>query len=117
MSKKKRFLLLLLIFVATVTLTALGACKPKPVAEGPETGVYYCDWGGEEHIIALNSGNRFTFVVKGDNKSGTYVLENGVLTFTFAKEEDGQISASYENESFTLSYGGEELRFLRKTAL
>ncbi len=116
MSKKKRFLLLLLIFVATVTLTALGACKPKPVAEGPETGVYYCDWGGEEHIIALNSGNRFTFVVKGDNKSGTYVLENGVLTFTFAKEEDGQISASYENESFTLSYGGEELRFLRKTA-
>ena len=80
MAKKKRFLLLLLVCVAAAALLVLGGCKPKPIEEGPETGVYYCDADGEEYQIVLNSGNRFSFVVLGDNKSGTYVLENGVLT-------------------------------------
>lgn len=65
MAKKKRFLLLLLVCVAAAVLLALGGCKPKPIEEGPETGVYYCDADGEEYQIVLNSGSRFSFVVKG----------------------------------------------------
>lgn len=114
MAKKKRFLLLLLVCVAAAVLLALGGCKPKPIEEGPETGVYYCDADGEEYQIVLNSGSRFSFVVKGDNKSGTYVLENGVLTLTFLKEEDGQLAASYSDGGIELTYKGERLVFLPK---
>lgn len=46
MAKKKRFLLLLLVCVAAAALLVLGGCKPKPIEEGPETGVYYCDADG-----------------------------------------------------------------------
>lgn len=49
MAKKKRFLLLLLVCVAAAALLVLGGCKPKPIDEGPETGVYYCDADGEEY--------------------------------------------------------------------
>lgn len=114
MAKKKRFLLLLLVCVAAAALLVLGGCKPKPIDEGPETGVYYCDADGEEYQIVLNSGNRFSFVVLGDNKSGTYVLENGVLTLTFLKEEDGQLAASYSDGGIELTYKGERLVFLPK---
>lgn len=114
MAKKKRFLLLLLVCVAVAVLLALGGCKPKPIEEGPETGVYYCDADGEEYQIVLNSGNRFSFVVLGDNKSGTYVLENGVLTLTFLKEEDGQLTASYSDGGIELTYKGELFVFLPK---
>ena len=114
MAKKKRFLLLLLVCVAAAVLLALGGCKPKPIEEGPETGVYYCDADGEEYQIVLNSGSRFSFVVKGDNKSGTYVLENGVLTLTFLKEEDGQLAASYSDGGIELTYKGERLVFCPK---
>lgn len=114
MAKKKRFLLLLLVCVAAAALLVLGGCKPKPIEEGPETGVYYCDADGEEYQIVLNSGSRFSFVVLGDNKSGTYVLENGVLTLTFLKEEDGQLTASYSDGGIELTYKGERLVFLPK---
>lgn len=41
-------------------------------AEGVETGVYYYDADGEEYLISLNSGNRFTFLVMGEkNRAST----------------------------------------------
>ena len=70
MAKKKRFLLLLLVCVAAAALLVLGGCKPKPIDEGPETGVYYCDADGEEYQIVLNSGNRSLLCCFGRQQVG-----------------------------------------------
>lgn len=83
-------------------------------AEGVETGVYYYDADGEEYLISLNSGNRFTFLVMGENKSGEYALAGDALTLDFALDADGEISASLAGDVLTLTYENSEMRFLKK---
>ena len=96
--------------VAVFGATAV-ACGKE---ETPEVGVYYyCDAEGREYIITLNSGEKFTFVVKGANEAGDYELEGESLTLTF--EDDDEIVASLKDGVLTLTYEDSEMRFLRKT--
>lgn len=95
--------------VAVFGATAV-ACGKE---ETPEVGVYYyCDAEGREYIITLNSGEKFTFLVKGENEAGEYELEGESLTLTF---EDDEIVANLKDGVLTLTYENSEMRFLRKT--
>lgn len=105
---------LLLICVALFGAAVFAACKGADRSEGPETGVYYYDAQDGEYLITLNSGNSFTFLVMGENKSGEYTLEGEALTLRFFKEDDGSLSATCANDVISLSYQGADLRFLKK---
>ena len=125
-AKTKKWLFAALIAVmaiAIVALTVVVCIKPissgpngpsGSITEGAETGVYYYDDGGQEYLITLNSGNKFTFLVMDANKSGEYALEGENLTLTFAKEEDSAISAKLKDNVLTLTYMDSQMRFLKK---
>ena len=73
------------LIVAVVLIVALpgsnneGPVADVPVAEGPETGVYYYDTAEGEYVLMLNSGNSFTIAGPSLNKTGKYVVtENGI---------------------------------------
>ena len=125
MKHKKWLLISVMSVVSALSLTA--ACskggndasssdRPGPVTEGAETGVYYYDADGEEYLISLNTGNRFTFLVMGENKSGEYALSGDALTLDFALDSDGEISASLTGDVLTLTYENSEMRFLKKVS-
>ena len=107
---------LLLVMVLAITLTGCPNNQKTPeIPEGPETGLYYYDNNGTEFTLQLYSGNQFT-LYNGVTKVGTYTVnENGVFSFTFAKEEDGTASATLANGVITFTYNNVEIRFLRKT--
>ncbi len=117
MKLKKWVVTLLFAFVSVFGL-ALTACNeettPEPIVEGPETGVYYFDAAGDEYSISMNGGNRFSFAVKGANKSGTYTVDGETITFVFSRTEDGSFTAQLANDVLTFTYDNSEMRFLKK---
>lgn len=124
MKKKRWWLSLLLAMTALVFGVIAAACEseeeqpnPPTLTEGKETGVYYYDSdSGEEYLITLNNGNKFAFLVKDANESGTYALEGETLTFTFNNEKNGTLDATLSSDVLTVTYDGSEMRFLRKIA-
>ncbi|MBR2968173.1 MAG: leucine-rich repeat protein [Clostridia bacterium] len=117
MKSKKLLMALLMVLIVAMGLFAV-ACEPEeipPLTEGPETGTYFYDADDGEYLLILNSGERFTFMVAGENKSGTYALdEAGVLTLTFNYEVDGSITAQYVNDTVRLTYNNKAMEFKRK---
>lgn len=117
-NKKRSFAILSLVltFLCALVCFTITACKPDEPekTEGPETGVYYYDASGEEYLITLNNVDKFAFVVKGENKSGTYTLVDGKLSLLFNGEEEATVEAVLSNDVITLTYGGSEMRFLKK---
>lgn len=91
-----------------------GSGSQTEIVEGEETGVYYYANGTEEFLITLNSGSKFTYLVDGTNKSGTYAYENGTLTLTFNKAEDGVMTATVVDGTLVLTQNNTEMRFLKK---
>ena len=119
MTRRKWALAVLTVLMAVTTAMGLASCVPEeqaelPKEEGPETGVYYYDAGTDEYQIALNNGDAFTFLVMGENKTGTYSLEGEALTLDFARAEDGEVSATLASDVLTLTYDGVTMRFLKK---
>lgn len=106
--------------VLSVTMAfAIAACQPEQEqqtekTEGPETGVYYYDTGADEYTIALNNADQFTFLVMGENKTGTYTLTGESLVLDFAKAEDGELTATLVNDVLTVTYENSSMRFLKK---
>ena len=121
MRLKKWLIALLTAAMSLTTLVAITACKPaeeepQPVREGPETGVYYYDVSLSEDVykIALNNGNQFTFLVMGENKTGTYTLSGETLVLDFARDEDGKITATLSDDVLSLTYNSSSMRFLKE---
>ncbi len=129
--KLKRWLLISVMSVVSALSFTVAACggggdqssssssseqSGQEVTEGAETGVYYYDAGDEEYLITLNSGNRFTFLVMGENKSGEYSLSGNSLTLDFALDADGEITATLSDDVLTLTYENSQMRFLRKVS-
>ena len=109
---------ILAVAMSATMAFAIAAChdepEEKPREEGPETGVYYFDAGTDEYTIALNNVDQFTFLVMGENKTGTYALEGETLTFDFARAEDDDIEATLSDNVITLTYNNASMRFLKK---
>ena len=121
MKRKKWVIAFLAVIMSLTTLIAIAACKPEQTEaptkeEGPETGVYYYDAGTEEYQIALNSGDAFTFLVMGENKTGTYTLTGETLELDFARAEDTDLTATLSGDVLTLTYEDVSMRFLKKIA-
>ena len=129
--KLKRWLLISVMSVVSALSFTVAACggggdqssssssseqSGQEVTEGAETGVYYYDAGDEEYLITLNSGNRFTFLVMGENKSGEYSLSGNSLTLDFALDADGEITATLSDDVLTLTYENSQMRFLGKVS-
>ena len=111
MKRKKWVIAFLAVIMSLTTLIAIAACKPEETEaptkeEGPETGVYYYDAGTEEYQIALNNGDAFTFLVMGENKTGTYTLTGETLELDFARAEDTDLTATLSGDVLTLTYDG-----------
>ena len=81
--------------------------------EGPETGLYYYNADDGEYTLHLHSGNQFT-LNDGVTKVGEYTVSDGNITFTFKKESNGSATAKIDGDVITLTYNGEEIRFLKK---
>lgn len=121
MKRKKWVIAFLAVIMSLTTLIAIAACKPEQTEEptkeeGPETGVYYYDAGTEEYQIALNNGDAFTFLVMGENKTGTYTLTGETLELDFARAEDTDLTATLSGDVLTLTYEDVSMRFLKKIA-
>ncbi len=102
------------VIVLAVNLASQNDIDSEPVTPGAESGLYYYDNNGKEYTLQLHSGNQFT-LYDGETKAGTYtVAEDGTLTFTFAKEDDGTASGKVAGDVVTFNYNGAEARFLRK---
>ncbi len=121
MRLKKWLIALLAAVMSVTTLVAFAACRQdegqndQPVTEGPETGVYYYETPlSEEYQIALNNGNQFTFLVMGENKTGTYTLSGESLVLDFARAEDGEVTATLADDVLSLTYNNSSMRFLKK---
>lgn len=121
MRLKKWLIALLAALMSVTTLIAIAACKQEddqdqPIQEGPETGVYYYDVSLTEEVykIALNNGNQFTFLVMGENKTGTYTLTGETLVLDFAKDEDGELTATLADNILSLTYDNSSMRFLKE---
>ena len=91
---KNLFLAVCSMFLAGSVTGIAVACDegtPPPViiTEGQETGVYYFADGEQEYMLTLNSGNLFTIVGGNANRSGSYTIADGALTFSFIKMSIG----------------------------
>lgn len=116
MKSRKWLGAVLTVAMSASMAVAFAAChdEPEEKVEGPETGVYYFDAGTDEYTIALNNVDQFTFLVMGENKTGTYALEGETLTFDFARAEDEDIEATLSDNVITLTYNNASMRFLKK---
>ena len=69
---------ILLALIALFGAFAFASCggsdtDETPIAEGPETGEYYCDaQSGAEYTISLHDGNKVDFKVQSYDLNGTY---------------------------------------------
>lgn len=104
---------LTLFLCALMAFTAV-ACTDDVVTEGPESGVYYYDSPEGEQLITLTEGNKFAFMVMGDNKTGTYGLEGETLSLTLNDEKTPFVTANLKDGVITLSYKQTEMRFVKK---
>ena len=102
--------------MAVTAVMAFAACRAEEEerTEGPETGVYYCDTGTDEYILALVNVDEFTLQMMGESKNGTYTLTDGALHLDFASAEEADITASLADDVITLTYQGAAMRFLKK---
>lgn len=129
MKQKKWLIAALTGAMSVTTLLAIVACKdgatstddsssssssPTEPTEGPETGVYYYDAADDEYQIALNGGDRFTFLVMDENASGTYTLTDDTLVLNFSRSAMEPITAVYADNVITFTYENSEMRFLKK---
>ena len=120
MKLKKWIAAILMVLMTAVTATAFAACSPEteePPEEqvsGPEVGVYYYDTTADEYQISLSEGNVFTFLVMGENKTGTYTLTGEELVLDFARAEDGELTATLSGDELSLTYRESAMRFLKK---
>lgn len=116
--KQKKWLLTTLTACAVAFSAAFVGCKKnsteKPSEEGPETGTYYLEDEFGENLLTLSGGEYFTFTYRGKDASGTYTLEDGVLTLDFNKDEDGEATGAFEDATVSITYNGASLRLLRK---
>lgn len=116
--KQKKWLLTTLTACAVAFSAAFVGCKKnsteKPLEEGPETGTYYLEDEFGENLLTLSGGEYFTFTYRGKDASGTYTLEDGVLTLDFNKDEDGEATGAFEDATVSITYNGASLRLLRK---
>ncbi len=88
------------------------ACnKEEPPAEG--LGVFYFDAGVDEYQLSLEDGNKVTFIVGGESKTGTYTNDGSSVTFKFDGEET-ETNATLEDNVLTLTYNNEQMRFFKK---
>ena len=133
--KLRKWLLIAMLSLASTATFALAACgepetedpndnpietpepgtpePEKPVVEGPETGVYYFDADGDEYLVTLSGGDRFTLHIQGKDFSGTYAVTNGAVAFKFLQEGEAA-TATIADDVLTLAYKGGEYRFLKK---
>ena len=121
MRLKKWLIGVLTVIMSLTTLFAIAACKEdepideeQPFQEGPEVGVYYYDTGLEEYQIVLSGNNQFTFLVMGENKTGTYTLTDTTLVLDFARAEDGEVTATLSDDVLSLTWQDSAMRFLRQ---
>ena len=113
---------MLVILLLTLVGLTFAACPKQPVEtilpEGQETGTYYYEENGIEHIIALSNGDKFSFIAFGENKAGTYKLEEDNLTLTFYKknkdEQPQTLQATYNETFISLDYNDKQIKFLKK---
>ncbi len=101
--------------IVAIVLGVNGAKGPDdtPLEEGAESGVYYYDADDGEYTVHLHSGNQFT-LNDGVAKVGEYTVSGNTVSFDFAKDSNGSATATLENGVLTLTYNGEEIRFLKK---
>lgn len=89
----------------------------EPSSDGSEIGTYYCDADGEEYTVTLLNDFKVFFSVQGKLEVGSYVIEEGNLTFTFAGEEGAQnveMTATLTNGVMSFTYNGAAMTFLKK---
>ena len=110
------------LLVVAIVLAALGIAgvfnkdntdNVPEITEGPETGLYYYNSEDGEFTLQLYGGNQFT-LFDGVTKVGEYTVADGNATLTFKKESNGSATAKIEDGVVTLTYNGEEIRFLKK---
>ncbi|MCH5163875.1 MAG: leucine-rich repeat protein [Clostridiales bacterium] len=111
MKTKKLICALLILVIAMIGVTAVACNKNKQKEEGPETGVYFCDAADGEYTLSLFGGDKFTFLIKGDHKSGTYEVKENDLTLTI--KDEGKIDAKLSGDRITLTYNGTTVEFRR----
>ena len=114
MRKRKKLAIAVISALSAATLAVGVACTAKKTSDGSEYGVYYYEWDGEEYLVTLSEGEKFTFYVDGTNRAGTYTLDEGKLTLKFGKKEE--LEAEMKADVLTLNYNNSEMRFLKRTA-
>ena len=114
MRKRKKLAIAVISALSAATLAVGVSCTTKKTSDGSEYGVYYYEWDGEEYLVTLSEGEKFTFYVDGTNRAGTYTLDEGKLTLKFGKKEE--LEAEMKADVLTLNYNNSEMRFLKRTA-
>lgn len=95
---------------AAVTLFAVGCAPEETFTPGDEVGEYYYEAEGGEYLLTLEEDGGASLSV-GEDLSGTYTLAGGALTLNLGEET---VEAAYSETSISLTYGGEEMEFLKK---
>ena len=114
--------MLLCVFTALLLAASMlfVACSDNPEPQKPEpgaeSGVYYYDSTDGEYLFTLSDGDKFALDMgEGRKYSGTYSLKGEKLELSFATPvEDANISATYKQETVTLTFGTSTMRFIRK---
>lgn len=95
---------------AAVTLFAVGCAPEDAFTPGDEVGEYYYEAEGGEYLLTLEEDGSASLSV-GEDLSGTYTLAGDALTLNLGEQT---IDAEYSETSISLTYGGEEMEFLKK---
>ena len=104
MSARKLLSVLAVLLVATLTSVIAVACPSEPIEPGPETGVYYYDVGGEDNLLSLYDGNKFTFKKGSEVKSGTYTVIDSAISLTYSGEKEASLTATYSDSARTVTF-------------
>ncbi len=114
-SKLTKWLYALLAAVLAIFgMLAVSCKKDKPIADGPEVGVYYYDAETEDYVITLLSQRKFAFLVGEDSKLGQYKIDGDTLTFMFDGEKGEGATAVLKEDVMTVTYQESTMRFLKK---
>ena len=113
---RKKALSMLLVSFSISTVCGLASCKKDKGDDTPQIvpglGVFYYDTGSDEYQLALNDDYKATFTAKGESKSATYAISEGVLTLTFS--DGSQMQAALDTNELTLNYDNGQYRFFKK---
>ena len=106
----------LVIAIIVAIVVGVNAGKtPDEIPEGAETGIYYYDADDGEWTVHLHSGNQFT-LNDGVARVGEYTVDGTTISFTFKKESNGTATAQYADGVLTMTYNGQQIRFLEKVS-